>query len=87
MKVGERSPQGDRCRLQGSIDKRSRNLWKPPAEMDETLETQDSLAEPEDKLVVHDKKPFGPELGEFEHQPPAATAGRRGRIKQRQGGE
>jgi len=54
--------------------------------MDETLETQDALAEPEHKLVVHDKRPFGPELGEFE-QPPAATAGRRGRIKQRRGGE
>ena len=67
---------------QGSIDEVSRSLWTPPAEMEEALEEQEALAAPEDRLSVRDKEPFGPELGEFERIAPAATAGRRGRIKQ-----
>jgi DnaK suppressor protein len=68
---------------EGSIDQASSKLWAPPKEMDESLETQDALLEPEERLVVHDKEPFGSELGEFEQLPPVATARRRGRIKQR----
>jgi RNA polymerase-binding transcription factor len=70
---------------EGAIDEASSRLWTPPPEMDETLETQDSLTEPEENLVVHDKEPFGPEIGEFEQLPPVATSRRRGRIKQTRG--
>jgi DnaK suppressor protein len=66
---------------EASADEASRRLWEIPSEMDESLETQDSIAQPEDRLFVHDKQPFGPELGEFEQLPPVATARRRGRIK------
>jgi RNA polymerase-binding transcription factor len=70
-------------RGEGSIDEASSKLWAPPMEMDESLETQDALLELEERLVVHDKEPFGSELGEFEQLPSVATARRRGRIKQR----
>jgi RNA polymerase-binding transcription factor len=66
-----------------SIDEASSRLWQTPTEMDESLETQDAIAEPEERLSVRDKKPFGSELGEFEQLPPVATARRRGRIKPR----
>lgn len=68
---------------QGSIDEASRKLWVAPANMAKSPEMLDELVQPEDRLFVHDKKPFGSELGEFEQLPPAPTAGRRGRIKQR----
>jgi len=68
---------------EGSIDQASSKLWTMPKEMDESLETQDAIVDPEERLFVHDKKPFGSELGEFEQLPPVATARRRGRIKQR----
>jgi DnaK suppressor protein len=69
---------------QGSIDKASSKLWAMPTEMDESLEAQDALVQPEERLFVHDKKPFGPELGEFEQLAAVATARRRGRIKRPQ---
>ena len=67
---------------EGFIDNASSKCWRTSKEMDKSLETQDALVEPEDQLCVHDKQPFGPELGEFEQLPPVATARRRGRIKQ-----
>jgi len=67
----------------GSVDEASIKLWAPLMEMDESIERQDALLEPEERLVVHDKEPFGSEVGEFEQLPPVATARRRGRIKQR----
>jgi DnaK suppressor protein len=68
---------------EGSIDEASSKLWVKPAEMDESLEAQDALVEPEEQLFVHDQKPFGTEIGEFEQLPPVATARRRGRVKKR----
>lgn len=68
---------------EGSVDQESSKLWAMPKEMDESLETQDAIAEPEERLFVRDKKPFGSELGEFEQLPPVATGRRRGRIRQR----
>jgi RNA polymerase-binding transcription factor DksA len=55
--------------------------WSLPPEMDESLERQDAVVAPEDRLSVRDKKPFGAELGEFEQTAPAPTMGRRGRIR------
>ena len=49
--------------------------------MDESLEKQDSMTEPEEALIVRDRDPFGPEVGEFEQLPPGPTARRRGRPK------
>ena len=66
---------------EGSIDSASSKRWSVPKEMDESLETQDALVEPEERLSVRDGQPMGVELGEFEQLPPVATAGRRGRIK------
>jgi len=66
---------------EGYIDEPSRHLWRIPEEMDESLEKQDSLAEPEEEIFVRDREPFGPEVGEFEQLPPAATARRRGRPR------
>lgn len=68
---------------EGSIDEASSKHWEKPAELDESLEMQDALAEPEEQLFVHDQKPFGTEIGEFEQLPPVATARRRGRVKKR----
>ena len=68
---------------EGFIDEASGKRWAIPTEMDESLETQDAIVEPEERLVVHDKEPFGSELGEFEQLAPVATARRRARIKQR----
>ena len=65
---------------QGVIDEASNKLWAMPTEM----EAQDALVEPEERLFVHDRKPFGSELGEFEQQPGVATARRRGRVKRSQ---
>lgn len=67
---------------EGSIDQESSKHWVTPTELDESLETQDAIVEPEERLFVHDKKPFGTELGEFEQLSPVGTTARRGRIKQ-----
>ena len=66
---------------EGSIDEPSRHLWNLPEEMDESLEKQDALMEPEERLVVRDQGPSGPEVGEFEQLPPSPTARRRGRPR------
>ncbi len=66
---------------QGEVDEPSRHVWAIPEEMDESLEKQDSLAEPEERLTVRSGDPFGPEVGEFEQLPPAPTARRRGRPR------
>jgi DnaK suppressor protein len=66
---------------EGTLDEPSRHLWTLPEEMDESLEKQDSLTEPEEALTVRDQGPFGPEVGEFEQLPPTPTASRRGGPK------
>jgi DnaK suppressor protein len=66
---------------EGSIDEPSRHLWNLPEEMDESLEKQDALIEPEERLAVRDQGPSGPEVGEFEQLPPSPTARRRGRAR------
>jgi RNA polymerase-binding protein DksA len=66
---------------EGTVDEPSRHLWTLPEEMDESLERQDSLTEPEEAIIVHDQEPLGPELGEFQQLIPVATARRRGRLK------
>jgi len=68
---------------EGSVDEASLSRWSLPDEMDESIEKQDSLAEPEEELAVRDKQPFGREVGEFEQLPPAPTARRRGGIRKR----
>lgn len=68
----------------GNVDEPSRHLWTIPEEMDESLERQDSLVEPEEQIIVHDREPFGPEIGEFEQLTPVATARRRGRPRKRE---
>jgi len=66
---------------EGYIDEPSRHLWTLPEEMDESLEKQDALMEPEERLSVRDRRPSGPEVGEFEQLPPSPTARRRGRPR------
>lgn len=66
---------------EGYIDKPSRHLWTLPEEMDESLEKQDALIEPEERLAVHDGRPSDPEVGEFEQLPPSPTVRRRGRAR------
>jgi DnaK suppressor protein len=46
----------------GAIDEASRKHCVLPREMDESLETQDSISEPEDRLFVRDNKPRGRSL-------------------------
>lgn len=72
---------------EGNIDEPSRHLWTLPEGMDESLESQDALMEPEERLVVHDQRPSGPEVGEFEQLSPTPTACRRGRPRKREPGE
>lgn len=73
---------------EGDIDEPSRYLWTLPEEMDESLEKQDALMAPEERLAVRDQWLSGPEVGEFEQLPPSPTARRRGRPrKQEQSGE
>lgn len=69
---------------EGRVDEPSRYVWVIPDEMDESLETQDSIAEPEEGLAVRSGDPFGPEVGEFEQLPPAPTARRRGRPRKKE---
>jgi RNA polymerase-binding transcription factor len=69
---------------EGYIDEPSRHLWTLPEEMDESLDKQDTLAEPEEDIPVRDRQPFGPEIGDFEQLPPVPTARRRGRPRKRQ---
>jgi DnaK suppressor protein len=59
--------------VMGSIDKASSKLWTSPMETDESSGQEDALVAPEDQLFVHDKQPFGTELGEFEPAPPVVT--------------
>lgn len=69
---------------EGAIDARSARDWAVPEEMDESLEEQESLTQPEERLQVHELQPFGPEIGEFEQLPPSPTARRRGRLKKKE---
>ncbi len=66
-------------RGRGTISASFMRHWDIPEEMDESLERQDSLAEPEDELIVHSGSAFGPEPGEIvgESLPPTSTRGRR----------
>lgn len=66
---------------EGYIDEPSRSLWTLPEEMDESLEKSDALTGPDEQLMVRDRGPFGPEVGEFEQMPPTSTARRRGRPR------
>lgn len=69
---------------EGHIDEPSRHLWTLPEGMDESLEKQDALMEPEERLSVRDQRPSGPEVGEFEQMPPSPTARRRGRARKKE---
>jgi len=66
-------------RERGTISESFLRHWEIPEEMDESLERQDSLAEPEDELVVHRSNAFGSEEGELVEPPPPPTRGRRRR--------
>jgi RNA polymerase-binding transcription factor len=72
---------------EGALEGPSRRRWKLPEEMDESLEKQDSLTEPEEALSVRDRDPFGPEVGEFEQLPSAPNARRRGRPRKKEPSE
>jgi len=72
---------------EGSIDEPSRHLWAVPEEVDESMEKEEEVTQPEEQLAVHDQRPLGPEVGEFEQLPPVPTARRRGRVKRRDRGE
>jgi len=67
----------------GTITKEYATRWTPLEEMDESLEKQDTMTQPEEDIPVHSQSPFGPEEGEFEQLPPAPTARRRGRPRTR----
>jgi len=69
----------ERGRERGMISESFMRHWEIPEEMDESLERQDSLAEPEDQLIVHRAHPFGPEEGEFAERPTPPARGRAGR--------
>lgn len=70
---------------QGAVDESSRRFWQPPEEMDERFEKGDAMQSPEEGgVIVHEGKPGGAEVGEFEQLPPAPTARRRGRPRKKQ---
>jgi DnaK suppressor protein len=66
-------------RGRGTVSESFMRRWVIPEEMDESLERQDSLTEPEDVLIVHSGNAFGPEQGELVSQPsrPPRALGRR----------
>ncbi len=66
-------------RSRGTVSDSFMRRWAIPEEMDESLERQDSLAGPEDELIVHSGGAFGPEPGEAigESTPPTISRGRR----------
>lgn len=68
---------------EGYVDEPSRYLWSGPEELDESIEKQESLTGPEEQIMVRDRSPFGPEVGEFEQMEPAPTARRRGRPRKK----
>lgn len=65
----------------GRITEEYSTRWTIPEEMDESLERQDTLTQPEEDITVRSQSPFGPEEGEFEQMPPTPTARRRGRPR------
>ncbi len=67
-------------RERGTISESFLRRWEIPEEMDESLERQDSLVEPEDELVIHRSNAFGPEAGELVEP---STPSRRGRRRRR----
>jgi RNA polymerase-binding transcription factor len=72
---------------EGAVDAPSLSRWKIPEELDESIEREDTLEQPEEKLAVRERTPFGPEAGEFQQLPPVPTARRRGTIKRRRESE
>jgi len=66
-------------RGRGTISESFLRHWEIPEEMDESLERQDSLVEPEDGLIIHRSNAFGPEDGEPVELPKPSTRGRRRR--------
>ncbi len=47
----------------GDLSRSVRKRWSIPEELDESLETQDTMRAPEEDAVVHRDRPFGPEEG------------------------
>lgn len=72
---------------EGAVDEPSRRLWQGPPELEESFEKGDTMAAPEEGLIVHEGGPSGAEIGEFEQLPPAPTARRRGRPRKKEASE
>jgi len=73
-------------RGRGTISESFLRRWELPEEMDESLERQDSMVEPEDELSIHRSNPFGPEEGEVLEPlspPTRGRAGGRGRPRKK----
>lgn len=72
---------GETGRGRGTISDSFLRRWEIPEEMDESLERQDSLAAPEDELIIHTGSAFGAENGELVEQQSFSTRGRNRRRK------
>jgi len=68
---------------EGAISRSFRRRWTVPEEMDESLEQQDSVKQPEEELIMHTDSPFGPEEGELEEARMGPARRRRGRPPKR----
>ncbi len=67
----------------GAISEEFATRWSIPEEVDQSLEVQDSLTQPEEQMFVRSDSPFGREEGEFEQLPAVPSARRRGRVRVR----
>lgn len=65
---------------QGGLSGSVRRRWDVPQELDESLETQDSMRAPEEDLAVHRDRPFGPDAS-VESMEPETGRRRRGRPR------
>jgi len=65
---------------QGTLSRSVRRRWDIPQELDESLETQDSMLAPEEDLAVHRDRPLGPDAG-VESMEPETGRRRRGRPR------
>ncbi|HYB90511.1 MAG TPA: TraR/DksA family transcriptional regulator [Candidatus Binataceae bacterium] len=68
---------------EGAMSRSFRRRWTMPLEMDESLEVQDTVMQPEEAVTLHAESPFGPEEGELEEAEMAAPRRRRGRPPKR----
>ena len=75
-----------RSRRSGAGDEAFRR-WRAPEDVEETLEDQNNVTDPEEILTIHDQSPLEPEDVDFEPESSPSPTRRRGRPRKKQPGK